>query len=278
MNTFLFAWNPDKWEWNNLEQSIEELEQTGRVSQMWSCASHKSIQVGDRAFLIKLGKQKPRGIIGAGFVATSPFLAKHWSGADKMVPRVVVDFEALLNPFEEPILPIEILKSGNLINQHWSTQSSGISIKKEVTEELEAVWFNFLTTQNIRYNPFVSSENESQKIYTEGTPNQVILTKYERNPHAREECIKYYGLSCIICKFNFEEVYGDIGKNFIHVHHLNQISEVGKKYNIDPINDLRPVCPNCHSMIHKRKKAFSLKDIEIILNQNKKRLLAGNKC
>jgi 5-methylcytosine-specific restriction enzyme A len=43
MNTFLFAWNPEKWDWTNLKQNIEELEKTGRVTQMWSCASHKSI-------------------------------------------------------------------------------------------------------------------------------------------------------------------------------------------------------------------------------------------
>jgi len=71
MNTFLFAWNPEKWNWTTLEENIEELQQTGRVTQMWSCASHKSIKVGDRAFLIKLGKGN-RGIIGAGFVSTQP--------------------------------------------------------------------------------------------------------------------------------------------------------------------------------------------------------------
>jgi len=34
------------------------------------------------------------------------------------------------------------------------------------------------------------------------------------------------------------------------VHHLVPISKIGKKYRVDPIKDLRPVCPNCHAVIH----------------------------
>lgn len=271
MGTFLFAWNPKKWDWTNLEQNIEELEKTGRVTQMWSCASHKSIKVGDRVFLIKLGKGE-RGIIGAGFVATSPFLSPHWSGSGKMVPRVIVDFEALLNPTEDPILSIDLLKQGKLNSQHWSTQASGISIKDEVTEELESVWFDFLTTQKIRFNPFKNYDNENQKTYTEGTPNQVRLTKYERNPFARKKCIQHFGLSCQVCEINFEKTYGEIGKDFIHVHHISQISNVGKAYQVDPLKDLIPVCPNCHSMIHKRKIPYSIKEIkEMYLENNSSR-------
>jgi len=268
MNTFLFAWNPKQWNWENFEQSIEELEKTGRVMQQWSCASHKSIRVGDRAFLIQLGRGK-RGIIGAGFVATAPFLAKHWDGTERMVPRVIIDFEALLNSDKEPILQIDLLKKDKLIIQNWSPQASGISIKSEITEELESIWFNFLNTQKIRHNPFKNSNDENQKTYTEGTPNQVYLTKYERNPYARKKCIEYFGLSCSVCELNFEKTYGEIGKNFIHVHHINQISNIGKSYEINPTKDLIPVCPNCHSMIHKRRIPYSISEIrEIYLKNN----------
>ena len=261
MNTYLFAWKSEKWPWTNLEESIEELEKTSRVSQMWSCASHKSIQPGDRAFLIKLGK-KPTGIVAAGFVATPPFLATHWDGSDKMVPRVMIDFEVLLNPNKDSILPIDILRQGKLSEQHWTPQASGISIKSEVVDELEAVWFNFVTTQKIRHNPFIPADNETQKTYPEGTASQVTLTKYERNPFARKKCIEHYGLSCVVCEFNFEKTYGQIGKDFIHVHHLKQISTAGQPYDVDPIKDLRPVCPNCHSIIHKRKIAFTIDEIK----------------
>ena len=260
MNTFLFVWNPTKWNWTTLEQTIDQLEQTGKVSERWSCISHKSIRPGDRAFLVKVGSN-PKGIMGAGFVSTPPFLSKHWSGEEKMVHRVMIDFEALLNPDKEPILTLDILNQGNLRKQTWTPQSSGISIRQEVTAELEAVWFDFLTTQKIRNNPFKLTETEEQKVYTEGIPNQVTLTKYERNPFARKVCLDHYGFSCTICEFNFEKEYGQVGKDFIHVHHLNRISTVGKEYQIDPINDLRPVCPNCHSIIHRRKTPYSIEEM-----------------
>lgn len=93
----------------------------------------------------------------------------------------------------------------------------------------------------------------------------MILTKYERNPHARKECLKHYGFSCTICQFNFEQVYGDIGKDFIHVHHLTQISKVGKQYSVDPINDLRPVCPNCHAMLHRMKDGLSIEYLKSLI-------------
>lgn len=261
MNTYLFVWNPNKWNWKNLEQSIEQLADTGKVAEKWSVASHKSIQPGDRAFLARVGVN-PKGIFAAGFVSTTPFLSRHWSGKDKDIFRVMIDFEVLLNPNIEPILTLDILKIGNLAAQNWTPQASGISIRPELVDELEAVWFDFLTTQNIRFNPFIPSDNENQKIYTEGAPNQVTLTRYERNPYARKICIEHYGCTCVVCGFNFQDKYGEVGKDFIHVHHLTKIAEIGKPYRVDPINVLRPVCPNCHAIIHRRKEPYSIEEVK----------------
>ena len=261
MRTFLFAWNPKKWNWTTLEHSINQIESIGRATEKWSVVSHKKIRQGDRAFLMRLG-QEPKGIMGAGFVASPVFLSEHWDGSDKMVNRVLIDFEVILNPEQEPLLSIEILNQGNLASVNWTPQSSGIEINKNVTDELEAVWFDFLTTQKIRHNPFKETETEDQKVYTEGTPNQVLVTKYERNPYARKTCIDHYGLSCSVCEFDFESEYGELGKGFIHVHHLKQVADIGKEYKVDPITDLRPVCPNCHAMIHKRKEPYTIEEMK----------------
>ncbi|WP_337946952.1 MULTISPECIES: HNH endonuclease [unclassified Pseudoalteromonas] len=95
----------------------------------------------------------------------------------------------------------------------------------------------------------------------------MIVNSYERNLKARSECIKEYGVSCTVCGFNFEETYGKRGKGFIHVHHIVPISDIGDEYQVDPIRDLRPVCPNCHAMLH-RKGNISIKELlsEIISN------------
>jgi 5-methylcytosine-specific restriction protein A len=87
----------------------------------------------------------------------------------------------------------------------------------------------------------------------EGSRRKVTINAYERNAEARQECIAHYGPTCVVCGFNFAEVYGKVGEGFIHVHHLRPLAEIDDEYEVDPVNDLRPVCPNCHAIIHKHK-------------------------
>lgn len=106
--------------------------------------------------------------------------------------------------------------------------------------------------------------------YYEGAMKEVKVNVYERNPKARRECIDHHKAICCICKFNFKEKYGDIGDGFIHVHHIKDIALVGEEYIVDPIKDLRPVCPNCHAMLHKRQPAYTIEELEALTNHNYK--------
>ena len=99
-------------------------------------------------------------------------------------------------------------------------------------------------------------ELDEQVLLKEGIKKTIVVNTYERNPKARKTCIEHWKAICSVCNLDFQEKYGEIGKGFIHVHHLTPISEIGKKYQIDPINDLRPVCPNCHSMLHRKNHRF----------------------
>lgn len=92
--------------------------------------------------------------------------------------------------------------------------------------------------------------HEQPTEFTEGSIKQVTVNAYERNPKARAACIAKYEAICWVCDFNFEAIYGAIGKGFIHVHHKIDIATVGESYQVDPINDLIPVCPNSHAMLH----------------------------
>jgi hypothetical protein len=88
--------------------------------------------------------------------------------------------------------------------------------------------------------------------YTEGTKYQITVNAYERNGKARQECINYHGAICVICEFDFEKVYGEIAKGFIHVHHVIPLHTIGEGYEVDYKKDLIPVCPNCHAMLHRK--------------------------
>ncbi|HBB96341.1 MAG TPA: HNH endonuclease [Blastocatellia bacterium] len=89
----------------------------------------------------------------------------------------------------------------------------------------------------------------------EGAAKSVAVNSYERNPVARARCLEHHGYSCTVCSFSFESFYGPVGKNYIHVHHLVPLSETKGEYVVDPVNDLVPVCPNCHAMIHSTRPA-----------------------
>jgi 5-methylcytosine-specific restriction enzyme A len=64
---------------------------------------------------------------------------------------------------------------------------------------------------------------------------------------------------------DFEKVYGEIGKGFIHVHHIVELSNIKSEYKVQPIEDLRPVCPNCHAMLHRKKPAYKIEELKEIL-------------
>jgi len=115
-------------------------------------------------------------------------------------------------------------------------------------------------------------KTDSDVVYPEGAKKQVIVNAYERNSKARQECIKHYGTKCFICNFDFKEKFGEIGRGFIHVHHIKPLSEINEEYEVNPIKDLRPICPNCHAMIHKRQPAYSIEEIkQYISSTNQKK-------
>ncbi|WP_420209474.1 HNH endonuclease [Candidatus Electronema sp. JC] len=111
----------------------------------------------------------------------------------------------------------------------------------------------------------IHANRDAKEIY-EGAAKQIIVNAYERNSEARRICLEFYGTNCSVCNFNFKDGYGEIGENFIHVHHLKPLSEIGKEYELNPIQDLRPVCPNCHAMLHKRKPPYSIEELMKIIS------------
>ena len=98
--------------------------------------------------------------------------------------------------------------------------------------------------------PHLAEEMPKHSNFQEGAVQTITINAYERNPAARADCLDHYGCTCVICGIDFAETYGPEAKGFIHVHHLKPLSEIKKAFIVDPIKDLRPVCPNCHAVVH----------------------------
>lgn len=108
---------------------------------------------------------------------------------------------------------------------------------------------------------FVQPE-EVNKQYFEGAKKTITVNAYERNPEARAKCLEHHGYICSVCSFDFEKFYGILGKKYIHVHHVNPIHGKGDEYELNPIEDLVPVCPNCHAMIHRTSPILKVEELK----------------
>jgi predicted HNH restriction endonuclease len=99
----------------------------------------------------------------------------------------------------------------------------------------------------------------------EGNVERILVNRYERNREARRICIEHYGATCFVCGFDFAIKYGPVMEGFITVHHLKPLASVGEDYQVDPVEDLRPVCPNCHAVLHHREPPYSLEEVRQFL-------------
>jgi hypothetical protein len=99
----------------------------------------------------------------------------------------------------------------------------------------------------------------------EGAVRTVVINAYERNPIARQRCIEHYGHKCSVCKLHFETRYGPAFRGLIHVHHLRPLASLRRNYKVDPVKDLRPVCPNCHAMLHRQDPPYTIEQLRSIL-------------
>jgi hypothetical protein len=126
-----------------------------------------------------------------------------------------------------------------------------------------------LRSDHPRYDQVhLPEELPSGSTYYEGSVQQALINRYERDPLARAACVCHYGTKCCVCDFDFVAAYGEVMSGFTHVHHLVLLSRVGAGYQVDPIKDLRPVCPNCHAVIHRRAPPYTIEEVRAFLAAN----------
>jgi len=99
----------------------------------------------------------------------------------------------------------------------------------------------------------------------EGARCIVERTIFERDPKLRELCLHARGSKCLICGFDSTLAYGSEIAGVIEVHHMEPLSAVRAAHAVDPSCDLIPVCPNCHTVIHRRSPPFTPDEVRALL-------------
>jgi hypothetical protein len=113
-------------------------------------------------------------------------------------------------------------------------------------------------------------EIADHKNFIEGATISVLVNRYERDPAARNKCVEHYGTDCAACGNSFGDHYGSDMSGFIHIHHLSPLSSIRGQRTVDPIHDLRPVCPNCHAVIHSSNPPLTLDQVRSLIRKHGK--------
>jgi 5-methylcytosine-specific restriction protein A len=257
MATYLLAWNPKRSHWSDLGEYVSAFNRGEVSTNRWSCGRNKKIVTGDRIWLIRLG-ENPRGIFANGTVTTPSYEDVRWDDPSKTSQYVRYQIDSIVNPLTDRIIPRVRLNDFPFSEMRWDTQISGIRIPDHVAVALQQEW-----SQLVDVDAFCHpDEVASSFAYFEGALRIITVNSYERNSSARTACIAHYRARCVVCSLNFTERYGQVGNGLIHVHHLVPLATIGKSYKLNPIEDLRPVCPNCHAIIHRRVPHYTIEDVK----------------
>lgn len=163
--------------------------------------------------------------------------------------------------------------------------STGLTYLNENIEQVEYLFSNKFKYEDIssaitainnvqgkKKKVFVYSEDD---MISEGKTITKENTIKKRSGKLRMAAIERYRdtngkLYCVVCGFCFENCYGDIGKDFIEIHHespVYQYSDDGfESYISEAVMKVKPVCSNCHRMIHRDAKTpLSISEIKKLL-------------
>lgn len=134
--------------------------------------------------------------------------------------------------------------------------------------KLDAIWPDLMSSDEDN----LPSETEAFGVLArEGGHKLAMHLLRERNRQIviakRQASLTTQGrLLCEVCEFDFEEVYGPVGRGYSEVHHKLPLSEVESEVETR-LEDLAIVCSNCHRMIHRRNPPLSMEELKNLVNK-----------
>lgn len=130
------------------------------------------------------------------------------------------------------------------------------------SKRFELLVHKSLLNEQDKFAPKVKS---NQELLDEGFLYQIYKEVKYRNKKIVALAKEHHGTNCAVCDFDFAKTYGTHGEGFIEMHHLYPIAEGARKTSVE---DLRPVCANCHRMLHRGKELLSIEKLKGIIKEN----------
>lgn len=193
----------------------------------------------------------------------------------KMVPGGMAAENLLLVSSQEGWITGIRKVISNFTLESLSLQINHAPVDFDLMSGLELVWHHFdlsiiiskiqAADLVIKLHDYITQISEGE---FEGKMLEAPQTRYERSPKNRKICLDIHGYRCKICTLDFGEVYPGIGHEFIHVHHVKQLSLQGEEVRLNPAKDLIPVCPNCHAMLHRKTPPYLPDELILIMEKS----------
>jgi len=254
-SAYLLTWNPAKFDWADkyINKWVKQSASGTTFSFEWSCSNSKKPACGDRAFLTKVGGMG-RGVFAAGWITRGSYPGE--AGATFGPRKVDVDWDLFLDPRDSACL----LDPTSLSGQIWTPENSGNTIKPEIADDLELLWFKHCSSLKRTSNPRNVAEAEIGGSFEfegvlEGQLVKKLVSHRRRERSLRDAKIVRYRndhgcLECEVCAFDFQQ---EFGVEYAEVHHVKPLgAAIGpQKTRLD---DLAVVCANCHRVAHLEAK------------------------
>lgn len=130
-------------------------------------------------------------------------------------------------------------------------------------------WTSRMAAAVVAILPLEKVDEDTPEPDLEGLPEgakvRVEVNRYERDRRNRAAALAIHGYDCKACGTDMSARYGEAAIGLIEVHHVTPVSMLGADYRINPAIDLVPLCPNCHSVAHRRCPPYSVDELRAML-------------
>jgi 5-methylcytosine-specific restriction enzyme A len=247
---YLFSWNPGEQRPSALAKYVATLKARGSVQFDWRSGSRRTLPVGSRVFLIRLGVA-PKGIVGAGTTVTEPCDSPPW---------VRIRFDTLQ---EAPLIPMEVLRSPPFGAFHWSIQGSGVAVPFPLVSALERALGAHAALAGQRLPERLSA--------TEGALTEITTYSRGRDRSIRDVALQQAKGRCEACQVDYSKVLNGEGIHVLQVHHRKQLA-ASDKPRLTHVEDLAVLCANCHALVHSdSRRALPVEQLRQMLTERTRR-------
>lgn len=96
----------------------------------------------------------------------------------------------------------------------------------------------------------------------EGNVRRALIRRYERSRSNRAIAIMTHGRACTACGFDFSATYGEWARDYVEIHHLEPVHLMDAPRVVNPVEELVPLCANCHRMVHRADPPISPSELK----------------